>query len=146
MKNRALKGLVSLVLALFIAQAAFGNVASGAGQLLRKLFSQTDFVAKQTLRLSDDVAGEFMGNITLVKQLLSNFEGADDAAKATNFIKSIKSSVDADDVSRYDQLAKLASENGLSETEARELHDLLDLRCGVRQPLADLLHVAALLH
>lgn len=125
MKNRAFKGLITLFIAFAMTSTAFGNVGTAAGQLLRKVFSQTDFIAKQSLRLSDDVATEFMGNISIVKQLLNGFEGADDAAKASNFVKSIKNSIDAEDTARYDQLKNLVSENSITPDEARQLHDLL---------------------
>lgn len=126
MKSRALRNFAATVFTLLLtSQLAFGNAGTAAGQLVRSLFTNVDFVSKTTLRLSDDVAAEFTGNLTIVKQLLSAFKGSDDSARAMDFIKSIKKSVDAADKDRFAELETLLKSNGLNEGDVRKLHDLL---------------------
>lgn len=126
MKSRALRNIFAIIATLLITgQLAFGNAGTAAGQLVRRLFTNSDFVAKQTLRLSGDVADEFTGNLSIVKQLLSGFKGSDDAAKASSFVKSIGSKVDADDKAQLDVLKKLVASDDVTPEDARKLHDLL---------------------
>ena len=126
MKSRALRNLISVIFILTLTgQVAYGNAGTAAGQLVRRLFTSGDTIASKTLRLSDDVATEFLGNLTIVKQLLNSYKGNDEAAKAANFVKQISKQIDSDDQVQYDKLVKLLKEDNVTPDDARQLHDLL---------------------